>query len=545
MNATSIRQDRFEPTVFGAVRRYRVMVSVVALLTAAAAVGYTLVEPEVYRAHATVTVPQTSLSQGEARDQYVDSQVLLLQSEEVADRAVRIANAALNANLLSTRDFLGEGRSLEITPPEGATPGSYGSSIVAVSFTWPNAKVAQVGTNAVLQAFDDARVAAITAQGEAIVAGIERAMRNVKTQGQLTDLQNQRTQTLVNQQVDLTRHPTVAWAPEPQVPINGNSKRSGAIGLVIGTVLGAGIAYARASRNRCLEGPRDAAAIYEAPLLGEIPAPRPGRIFSNRMPVVGQLPVAADPRSSAAEAFRFTARSVERIRTARGVRMAVAFVSTDTGGDKTSVVANVALAVAESGMPVLAVDADSTDGGLTALLLAGSPPANGFEQVLAGQLSVSDCIQPSPLNHGLNVLGAWPAPPDSATGAAYGRAMEKAIADAKESFDLVLIDSPALLRVARATEIVDDSDAVIVVHGPDESLEDHIAMKERLDLGESEVVGYIYRRAPRRLRFVRRLRNRLSAQAARRTGAPSVPSSPFLEHHERENSRSPVRQPPG
>jgi Mrp family chromosome partitioning ATPase/capsular polysaccharide biosynthesis protein len=545
MKATSIRQDRFEPTVSGAVRRYRVMVLVIALLSAAAAVGYTLVEPEVYRAHATVTVPQTSLSQGEARDQYLDSQVLLLQSEEVADRAVRIANAALNANVLSARDFSGEGRSLEITPPEGATPGSYGSSIVAVSFTWPSARVAQVGTNAVLQAFDDARAAAITAQGEATVVGIEKAMRNAKTQGQLTDLQNQRTQTLVNQQVDLARHPTVAWAAEPQVPVNGNSKRSGAIGLVIGTVLGAGMAYARASRNRCLQDPRDAAAIYDAPLIGEIPAPMAGRIFSNRTTSAGQLPMAADPRSSVAEAFRFTAGSVERIRTARGHRMAVAFVSTDTDGQRSSVVANVALAIAESGTRALAVDADSTDGGLTALLLPGNPPADGFEQVLAGQRSVSDCVQPSPLDHGLNVLGAGPAPPDPATGAAYGKAVEKAIAEAKESFDLVLIDSPALLRVARAAEIVDESDVVIVVHGPDESLKDHIAMVELLDLGESDVVGYIYRRTPRGPRFARRLRNRRSARAARRTGAPVVPSSPLFERHEREDSRSPVRQPPG
>ena len=92
----SIRADRLR-----AVRRYWGMVFVLALLTAAAAVGYTLVVPEVYRAYATVTVPPTSLSQEEDSDQYLDSQVLLIQSQEVADRAARIANAALNENVLS------------------------------------------------------------------------------------------------------------------------------------------------------------------------------------------------------------------------------------------------------------------------------------------------------------------------------------------------------------------------------------------------------------------------------------------------------------
>src|SRR5215218_3736587 len=101
MKATSIEQGRFEPTVFGAVRRYRTMVLVIAILIAAAAVGYASVEPEVYRAHATVTVPRSTLAQGEAGSQYFDSQVLLLQSQEVADRAARIANMTLNENVLS------------------------------------------------------------------------------------------------------------------------------------------------------------------------------------------------------------------------------------------------------------------------------------------------------------------------------------------------------------------------------------------------------------------------------------------------------------
>jgi Mrp family chromosome partitioning ATPase len=559
MGVTSIGQAQFEPTVLGAVRRYRIMVVVIALLTAAVAVGYTLAEPKVYRAHATVTVPQTSLSRGEAGDQYLDSQVLLLQSQEVAHRAARIANAALHANVLSARDFSGEGKSLEITPPQAATSGSYGSSIMAVSFTWPSARVAQVGTNAVLRAFDDARAAAIIAQGEATVAGIDKAIRDARTQGQRRDLLPQRTQALVNQQIDLARHPTVVWAAEPQVPANGTWKRSGAIGLVIGMVLAAGLAYARASRHRRFEDPLDAAAIYDAPLIGEIPAPGTGRILSNWSAAAGPPPTAADPRSPA-EAFRFTARSVERIRAARGHRMAVALVSTDSGAEKSFVVANMALAVAESGTPVLAVDADSAGSGLTALLLPGSPPEDGFEHVLAGRRPLSDCIRPSPLNHGLNVLGAGPAPAEQPSGAAYATAVEKVIAEAKETFDLVLFDSPALLRVARATELVDASDAAIVVVGPDEPVRDHITMAARLDLVESEVVGYIYRRARRGPRFARRLHGRRSARAARRANLavahgtaeqraiaarldePVEPSSPLFQ---RENSESPLGQPHG
>jgi Mrp family chromosome partitioning ATPase len=81
----------------------------------------------------------------------------------------------------------------------------------------------------------------------------------------------------------------------------------------------------------------------------------------------------------------------------------------------------------------------------TDLLLPGSPPVDGFEQVLTRQRPLSECVQPSPLNQ-------WPHSPrigssssEEDNRAGYSKAVEKMIAEAKASFDLVLIDSPALL----------------------------------------------------------------------------------------------------
>ncbi|MGW1341595.1 Wzz/FepE/Etk N-terminal domain-containing protein [Kribbella sp. NPDC002412] len=525
MQASTIEQARFEPTVVGAIRRYRVMVVIVAILTALAAVGYSLTQTELYRAYATVTVPQSSTAEGEARAQYFDSQVLLLQSQEVADRAARIANAALNDNVLTRADFSGENSSLEITPPEQSTPGGFGSSIVALTFTWPEARVAQTGVNAVLQAFDDVRSSAIAAQGSADIAAIDRASKDLRTQGQLADLLNQRTQTIADLQLDLATHPTVAWAAEPQVPINGNSKRSGAIGLLAGLVLGAGLAYLRASRRRCLADRLDPGAIYDTPLIGEIPSAGKGRLLPS---AADALPMAVDPQSSAAEAFRFTAGSVERLCAARDDQMAVVFVSADSGPERSSVVANVALAVAESGRPVLAVDADATESALTGLLLPGSPQADGFEQVVAACCPVSDCIEPSPLNADVTVLRAGPVRVRRTGGAAYSEAVEKLIAEAKKSFDLVLIDSPAVLNRASAVDLVQSSDATVVVLGAGEPVQDHVAMAERLDLVEPDLVGYVYRRSGRGPRFVRRLRKLIMNRVTRRTGLEALPSAELL-----------------
>jgi len=545
MMATKIEPGRFEPTVFGAVRRYWIMVLTIAVLMAGAAVGYSLIQPEVYRAYATVTVPQSALAQGESHDQYFDSQVLLLQSQEVADRATRIANAALNENVLSLRDFAGEGKSLEITPPEGTTPGGFGSSIVALTFTWPSSRVAQTGVNAVLQAFDDVRSAAIAAQGTADVAAVERTIRDARAKGQVTDLQNQRTQTLVNLQLALANHPTVAWAPEPQVPINGNSKRSAVIGLMAGLVLGAALAYLRASRRRCVDDSSDPLAIYDAPLIADIPPGGRRGIRAGHSAGAELLPMTADPQSQAAEAFRFAAGSVERLRAAHEDRLAVVFVSAEAGVDRSTVVANVALALAESGAPVLAVDADAGEGALTGLLLPGSPSADGFEQVVAGCRPVTDCIETSPLNPNVTVLRAGPLRVKRTTGLAYAAAVERVIAEAKGSFDLVLIDSPALLEVANAVELVQDADAAIVVLGPGETVQDHVSMVERLDEVESGLAGYVYRQAGRRPGLLHRLRMRIAALAVRRTDPETVLPYKQLAIRPARDRRSSARVPQG
>jgi Mrp family chromosome partitioning ATPase len=298
---------------------------------------------------------------------------------------------------------------------------------------------------------------------------------------------------------------------------------------LIGTVLGAALAFARASRRRGFDDRLQPAAVYDAPLIGEIPAFGTKKILSSGSGSAGSVPMTADPHSAVAEAFRFTAGSVERIRAARGSRLSLVFVSTTAGAGTSAVAANVALALAERGTSVLAVDADAADGFLTALLLPDSPTADGFEQVLAGQAAAADCIQTSPLHEGVAVIRSGQTTPGRATGAAYSEAVEKMLADARTRFDVVLINSPALLRVADATELVDASDATIIVVGPGEPIRDHFDLVDRLRLIESEVVGYIYKRAPRRPHVA--LSDRFTARparSARPTGSQTVrPAASF------------------
>ncbi len=518
MKDASVESARFEPTVFGAARRYRIMVAAFALAGMVAAIGYTLHHGKTYAGKASVTVP------GLQSGQSVDSEVLLMESSAVAQRAVSIANATLHTKGFSAQDFYNGGGSLTVFPPAGAAAGSYGASIIGVTFTASSPQVAQVGANALLQAFSQQRSADITAQYNSAIAGIDHTIISTTDPAQRSALQAQRNEQLVNEQVDLSQQPTVVWAIEPTTPVSGGLKKTTAEGLVIGLVLGVAAAYVRASRRRGFIDRQDPATLYGVPLIGEIPAFGAEKALRANGAAGHGLPMSADPHSAVAEAFRFAAGSVERIRAERGPRLSLVFVSPLADAGKSMVVANLALAIAEGGTRVLAVDADAGDKGLTSRLLLGTPAdGGGLEQVLAGQQPLATCIHPSPLNNAVAVLGSGTAPHRRVTGMARAKAASALLATAKSSFDIVLIDSPGLLQVADATELVGASDAVIIVLGPNELIRDHVETVDRLKLIGADVVGYIYGGAPMPTPLARYQRNGSSA----RQEDPDPPTGDF------------------
>jgi hypothetical protein len=264
--AADAEASRFEPTVSGAIRRYRVMVVAVAILGMVVAIGYSVTQPKVYRTQAFITMPQQASLQGQQLNsgQYLDGQVLLLQSQAVAQHAAAIANAALNSRSLTASDFYGNGSSLVISPPATAAPGSYGATVIAVSFAAGSAQIADAGTNAVIQAYNQARSAAIQSQANVTIKGIDNALGATSYQlaglgaasnpyaqslqqqllAQRTALVNQRAQTLVNEQIDLAQQPTVAV--EPATTANHKWALDGGIGLVIGILIGCALAVMRA-----------------------------------------------------------------------------------------------------------------------------------------------------------------------------------------------------------------------------------------------------------------------------------------------------------
>lgn len=261
--------SRFKPTVFGAVRRYRGMFLAVVVLAVVIAVGYSLLQPKVYRAQALITMPQQVSLPGQSANsgQYLDSQVILLQSQQVGQLAATIANAELHSHSLAVGDFFGSGSSLEISPPQAANvPGAYGATVIGVSFAASTAQFAQVGDNAVVQAYHQTRSATVRSQANAAITGIDNAIDSTNQQlaqlreggsgagpyvaslqQQLSALEGQRAQLVADEAINLPQQPTVA--SEAATIANHEWALDGGIGLTIGILLGGALAFVLARRR--------------------------------------------------------------------------------------------------------------------------------------------------------------------------------------------------------------------------------------------------------------------------------------------------------
>src|SRR5262249_25434799 len=172
------------------------------------------------------------------------SWALCLQCEGVARRAAVIANHTLGGHTLTPGDFSTVDGSLVVSPPTTGTAGSYGASIIGVSFQGPNVRIAQVGLDSLLQAYSAARIAAVRAQTDTAVLGIKHAIASINAlmasisgqlataslslppdnqaalrnerqllAGQLAALETARTQAVANEQATVAQRPTIDTQP--------------------------------------------------------------------------------------------------------------------------------------------------------------------------------------------------------------------------------------------------------------------------------------------------------------------------------------------
>lgn len=263
------------PTVIGSMARHRLLVLAGTVVVAAGAVGYTYGQPKSYSATAMVSMVQPTDNQAlgtqaaASPQQYVESQVLVLESQPVAVGAATLANRSLGARSFTPGDFSGPHSKVKVTPQTSIDPNS---GLVSVAYSAPNPEYAAVGANSLLTAYVDAQQAAVNQTYASMTQVIDTALKSVDSQlqslaGQPTALENQLATSLVAQRTDLlqrrslvaidqqaalTSTPSVVQAYVPSSASNRKLTKVVPIGAVVGFVLASLLAYGIESRRRRL-----------------------------------------------------------------------------------------------------------------------------------------------------------------------------------------------------------------------------------------------------------------------------------------------------
>ena len=459
---------------------------------------------------------------------YVADQVAILKSVAVADRASALLKKA------------GEGPFGARDVQRKTTIGSNAdSNYILIRFAAGNPTTASAGANAIVRAYRDLiredltrnanaslqRLdAAITDTTKALAtlsgaAGDVSARKQQELQSLLSELRTRRTRILVN--TKLAGDGVGLFSPAGLGKAQGVSWLSAlAIAVVLGGLVGAGLAYWLDARKQAFSNWLEPEALLRVPAIAEIPD-------FTRERVTSKLPVLHSPGTESAEAFRLLASSVsppretmkkagrtgsrQRDESGRFLPLgsefrSVAFVAGAFGDGTTTLTANTAFAAAQDGYRVLALDTDVEEQGLTRLLLGraiavdgADSTAEGLSNMLRHRASPETIQRVMGTGAGgtLSLLG-----PGTATrrrsDVFRAEQILSTLDSMREEFDLVLIDVPPILQIAYADALLRSAGTVVAVVKHRSEAAQLKSVSDRLALLGAHPVGYVYNFAPSR-----------------------------------------------
>jgi len=270
------------------------------------------------------------------------------------------------------------------------------------------------------------------------------------------------------QEVDVLKEPgsidaTVIAPPGPGKPVIWCTPQVIFVGTTFfGPCLGGCFVLLAEIRDKSFRHPEEVQRVTGAPIIGHIPRHRPtrGAIRKARRADASLSPrlcVHHTPHSAAAEAYRGVQAFLRGIVPRDGGRV-VQITSPRVGDGKSTLAANLAVAMANAGKATLLIDADLRTPSLHALF--GQAETNGLAQVLAGETSAGEAFRPSGITN-LDVLPCGDVPAHPAELLASPR-FEELLAVARRRYAWVVVDTPPLLAVSDPCVVAPLADGVVL-----------------------------------------------------------------------------------
>lgn len=271
----------------------------------------------------------------------------------------------------------------------------------------------------------------------------------------------------------------------PGGPISPNPVRNLGLALVLGLLLGVGLAVVRELLDTSTKSADDVTTALQAPILGTF-------AFDSEVGkrlLLTEL-TSHEPR---AEAFRVMRTNLSFV-DVDAESKAIVVTSALPGEGKSTTAVNTALALQQAGERTLLIDGDLRRPQAATML--GLDGTIGLTTALVGKVSAADVI----LTHGsgLRVLASGAIPPNPSE-LLQSHAMATVLGQLRSAFDVIIIDAPPLLPVTDAALIASQVDgAVVVVRHGKTTREQLGAARERLEAVGATTMGAVFNMVPRK-----------------------------------------------
>jgi len=237
-------------------------------------------------------------------------------------------------------------------------------------------------------------------------------------------------------------------------PIKPQKTRTMAMVLVMGLMLGVGLALLRDWTDHRLRSSEEVAACVGAPILGVVPSMR-GKHHETRE---SARLVADNPTSHTAEAYR-TIRTGVFFGVPDGEAKTILVTSPTAGDGKTTTACNLSIAMAQAGQRVLLIDCDFRKPRVHKVFDMDGEV--GLSNVLAGRSELQDATQLNGIES-LSVLACGPNPPNPSE-MLNSQAFLDVLGVVRSEYDHIIIDSPPVMPVTDARILAAVCDQTILV----------------------------------------------------------------------------------
>jgi len=252
----------------------------------------------------------------------------------------------------------------------------------------------------------------------------------------------------------------------PSSPSEPNIPRNLSFALVLGVISGIGLAFMLENMDNTVRTPEQAQSISGLPSLGMIPLGSKSvhgasgkRLALTPAKEVVETVTQIRPQSQMAESYRALRTSL--LLSNLGAPPKVIMVTSARPQEgKTTTSINTAIVLAQKGVRVLLVDADLRRPSVHKAL--GMGPRSGLSNVLTGSATLQQTITTSPILPNLLIIPAGTPPPNPAELLASSN-MRDLIAELRQQFDHIVIDTPPTLSVTDAVVLSPRADATILV----------------------------------------------------------------------------------